>query len=96
MKYQFNIVWLSLPYEFDLYFKVNGKKYDIMRVIGYIEANWRNQPDAFWDEKNDINMSDYDPFESPRASTRPVGRESPTGHSKIKLLLNELVHNTYG
>jgi hypothetical protein len=71
---------MSLPRNFVLIFEVHGEKYNIMQVIGYIVLHWKEQSDEFWDEKNDINMYDYNPLESPRAS-RPGGRETPTRRS---------------
>lgn len=77
----------ALPYNFVLVFEDHGKKYNIMHVILYITLHLEEQTAEFWDEKNDINMSDYNPLESPRASSRAGGRETPT---KLSHLLAEL------
>ena len=80
----------SLPYNFPLTFNVHNVKYNFMSVITYINLHWNEQSDEFWNEKNDINMRDYNPLESPRASSRPGVRETPTRPMRMKVLLDEL------
>ena len=73
----------------------NGYVYAIADIVTYLESHLYNQPEEFWEDKDDMNMREYNAFPSPRAqsdATTPAsGRNTPVDIRKpIDSLLSKL------
>jgi hypothetical protein len=49
--------------------EAHGYVYDILDFIMYIDRHLFDLPDEFWANKDDVNMREYNPFQSPRAES---------------------------
>ena len=61
-------------------FQAHGYAYDILDIVTYIHTHLYDLPDDFWTNKDDVNMREYNPFQSPRAEsglTNATGRNTP-------------------
>jgi hypothetical protein len=60
--------------------EAHGYVYDILDIVTYIHTHLYDLPDDFWTNKDDVNMREYNPFQSPRADsglTNASGRKTP-------------------
>jgi len=60
--------------------EAHGYVYDILDIVTYIHTHLYDLPPSFWTNKDDVNMREYNPFQSPRADsgvTNASGRNTP-------------------
>jgi hypothetical protein len=60
--------------------EAHGYAYDILDIVTYIDTHLYDLPDDFWTNKDDVNMREYNPFQSPRADSgvnNASGRNTP-------------------
>jgi hypothetical protein len=60
--------------------QAHGYVYHILDIVTYIDTHLYDLPDDFWTNKDDVNMREYNPFQSPRADsgvTNASGRNTP-------------------
>jgi hypothetical protein len=53
--------------------EAHGYVYDILDIVTYIHRHEYDVPDGFWANKDDVNMREYNPFQSPRAESGATG-----------------------
>ena len=59
--------------------EAHGYVYDILDIVTYIHTHLYDLPNDFWTNKDDVNMREYNPFQSPRADSgvTNAGRNTP-------------------
>jgi hypothetical protein len=59
--------------------EAHGYVYDILDIVTYIHTHLHDLPNDFWTNKDDVNMREYNPFQSPRADSgvTNAGRNTP-------------------
>jgi hypothetical protein len=60
--------------------QAHGYIYHILDIVTYIDTHLYDLPDDFWTNKDDVNMREYNPFQSLRAEsgvTNASGRNTP-------------------
>jgi hypothetical protein len=53
--------------------EAHGYVYDILDIVTHIHRHLYDLPDEFWANKDDVNMREYNPFQSPRAESGATG-----------------------